>query len=422
MTLPTNFAALTVPQQLLVLASLERVDRGENPVLGLATMLNSLAATGAANDTDPLLPNPAIGFETGNWAGGYGSTLEVNFGWMYDDGLGSPNLDCTQANQSGCWGHRHDIIITELTAPLVMGAALNTTTQFSPSMAEIFIGPDNMDAPIAPTWATLSTQLPVGVSATSLKLPGGATSGQLTIWASGENMNVGTATTTGWSVSPPGCNLTAGHTCKLTVSVSPAGLGSAGTLTLTGPNGPQTVALQSQVATALSLTASRSTIVAGSPVTLTGKLTSASGAPVGGQPVTLSPGGASARTSPAGTVSFVLKPGANARYHLTFAGSGGLGSSSSSPVAVAVAPKIKLTVKHSGSSTKLSGRVTPAEPGKRVKLERRQGRRWGAVASARQSHSGKFAFVVHGGGGGRYRVAMAADGDHAAGASATVNV
>jgi hypothetical protein len=29
---------------------------------------------------------------------------------MYDDGLGSPNVDCTASHRSGCWGHRHDIL------------------------------------------------------------------------------------------------------------------------------------------------------------------------------------------------------------------------------------------------------------------------------------------------------------------------
>jgi hypothetical protein len=420
-TLPTGFAALTVPQQLLVLANLERVDRGENPVLGLTSTLDGNAQTGANSDADPPFPAPFPGsYGTGNWAGGYASTLEADFGWMYDDGLGSPNLECTAADQMHCWGHRHDVIETQLVAPLVMGAAEATNTQFSPSMAELFIGGDS-EAPIPSlTWAMLSTQLPVGVSATSLTLPGGGASGQLTIWASGENMNVGAAATAGWSVSPAGCSLLAGKTCKLTVSVTPAGLGTAGTLTLTGPNGPQTVALQSQVATALTLAASKAAIVAGGSVTLTGKLSTATGAPVTGQVVTLSPGGPSARTGPGGTVSFTESPTANVGYHAAFAGTGGLGASNSSALSVAVAPKIKLSVKHSGGEAKLSGTVTPAAPRSHVKLERHRGHGWAVVASAKQSHAGKFKFAI--GRSGRYRVVTPADRAHAAGVSAAISL
>src|SRR5438270_189666 len=41
-----------------------------------------------------------------------------------NDGLGSGNYDCTASNQSGCWGHRHDILWSfRQDAVLAMGAA-----------------------------------------------------------------------------------------------------------------------------------------------------------------------------------------------------------------------------------------------------------------------------------------------------------
>ena len=54
--------------------------------------------------------------------------------WLYDDGAGSGNVDCTTSHPSGCWGHRHDVLwgFAESGAPapvLVMGAAELHTTQ-----------------------------------------------------------------------------------------------------------------------------------------------------------------------------------------------------------------------------------------------------------------------------------------------------
>jgi hypothetical protein len=45
-----------------------------------------------------------------NWAEDYGP-LGSMFDWMYNDGLGSFNEDCTAANSSGCWVHRDDILL-----------------------------------------------------------------------------------------------------------------------------------------------------------------------------------------------------------------------------------------------------------------------------------------------------------------------
>lgn len=150
MTLPANFAWLNGAQQLLVVTNLERVDRGLVPALGLARSLDGRALIGARNDTDPVL-QPIYGNWAGsNWAGGYGSVLEADFEWMYDDGPGSPNLDCPAAGQPGCWGHRHNII-APYQAPLAMGAAV-----LGVSMAELFVGhdlqtgPNQADAIMAP--------------------------------------------------------------------------------------------------------------------------------------------------------------------------------------------------------------------------------------------------------------------------------
>jgi hypothetical protein len=305
-----------------------------------------------------------------------------------------------------------------------MGAAITaTTSQGSPSMAELFIANDSTDtADVHPLWSELTSSLPVGVSATSLTMTAGSST-SLEIWASGENMNVTTSISSGFSVSPTGCNLTAGTSCNLTVSPASAGVGS-GTLTLTGPNGPQTVALENRVATSLSLSASGRTLVSGRKLSLAGRLTTSAGSRVGGQTVTLMQHPAGSRSSTAatgqtgadGSVTFELSPQTNTSYTLTFGGASGLIPSSSSSVTVTVSPKITVHVKRGVAR----GKVSPSLPGKRIALQRRRGRGWKTVASAKLGHSGTFSFPVSK--PGAYRVSTPSSATNADGVSATFTV
>ena len=79
----------------------------------MATALDQASQSAAAQNTDP---SPPAGFRWtswgGNWAGAVGNPLEAIYFWMYDDGLGSYNIDCTPSNSSGCWGHRHNILMS----------------------------------------------------------------------------------------------------------------------------------------------------------------------------------------------------------------------------------------------------------------------------------------------------------------------
>jgi hypothetical protein len=106
-SLPRNFRQLTPPEQLFVLANLERVTRGLWPLYGVDRALNVAARVGAEHGVDPQWrPNVAWG---SNWAGG-SDVLASDFLWMYDDGPGSENLACTVTNRAGCWGHRRNIL------------------------------------------------------------------------------------------------------------------------------------------------------------------------------------------------------------------------------------------------------------------------------------------------------------------------
>jgi hypothetical protein len=131
--LPAGFVAMPAAHQLLILANLDRRAYGLEPVRGLAGALNRVARAGAAAHADP---NPApllerlhgqsiIGFGS-DWAGGQPNALAAYYGWMYDDGYGSGNLDCATPSAAGCWGHRHNILGFGRAPVLTMGAAALT--------------------------------------------------------------------------------------------------------------------------------------------------------------------------------------------------------------------------------------------------------------------------------------------------------
>jgi len=109
LALPADFGSLDDAQQLVAVTNGERVARGLPPFAGPASGLDATALQAAEAKTDPI--GPAGTGWASNWGYGFATPLAVDFVWMYDDGLGSNNLDCTPANQSGCWGHRHDILI-----------------------------------------------------------------------------------------------------------------------------------------------------------------------------------------------------------------------------------------------------------------------------------------------------------------------
>jgi hypothetical protein len=114
MILPGNFTKLTFAEQTFVVTDLERVDRGLAPFRGLTAKLNRTAKAAAVADVDPVPATSLIGRVVvqdyaSNWTSNFGP-LAGDYGWMYDDGYGSYNIDCPVASAPGCWGHR-DIIL-----------------------------------------------------------------------------------------------------------------------------------------------------------------------------------------------------------------------------------------------------------------------------------------------------------------------
>ncbi|MGO9343453.1 MAG: hypothetical protein ACLP6E_13200 [Acidimicrobiales bacterium] len=171
MVLPTNWSALSPAEQLFVATNLERTVRGLRPFEGMSTVLDAAAMGGADANTDATPPGgfPAS-YWTSNWAGGVGSPLEAVYLWMYDDGPGSPNVDCQGGNTSGCWGHRDDILAPFTCSPCVMGSAVSTAYQGQPSWAELMV--DTAGSPaLAFSWSDVSwpdsTSTVVGMTATA---------------------------------------------------------------------------------------------------------------------------------------------------------------------------------------------------------------------------------------------------------------
>lgn len=152
MALPTNYAQLTGAQQLFVVTNLERVGRGLQPLLGLADQLDNLAAQGAGHGADPPMPSSGITWAGAIWAGGFPSTLEADFGWMYDDGPGSDNLDCKTAGDPGCWGHRDIILASPAGASLVAGAA-TAQGSWGTEYAMVFAQYVGTPPPLSYTWS-----------------------------------------------------------------------------------------------------------------------------------------------------------------------------------------------------------------------------------------------------------------------------
>jgi hypothetical protein len=105
--LPKGFYSYNNRRQLRVIADHERFARGL-PNLATSSRLNADAQAGAESGQDPQGPS---NYSWGsNIAWGYVTPLAADFGWMYDDGTKSPNVACHSAGESGCWGHRDNIL------------------------------------------------------------------------------------------------------------------------------------------------------------------------------------------------------------------------------------------------------------------------------------------------------------------------
>ena len=134
MILPAAYPSLPVDAQVMVVANLERRDRGLAPWGGLNTSLNANAIQGAQVGYDPTgIANSSGIMSTG------GQVLWADYVWMYQDGWDlspyRPNQDCTSPTDALCWMHR-DIIVGNFaqSCPAQAGcAAMGAGTANSPT-------------------------------------------------------------------------------------------------------------------------------------------------------------------------------------------------------------------------------------------------------------------------------------------------
>ena len=170
MTLPTDFAQLSVAEQLFVSINLERVDRGLAPFVGMTAALDRNALRGAESANDPPDPGQSYLLVDDEWAGGSVNGLDAVYGWMYQDGYNSGNLDCLKPKAAGCWGHRKGILDDFGSGDdLVMGTAFDPTGDTNAgdvggtSMAAA-LAVASSPQPLVFTWAEVLAAMPPGSS------------------------------------------------------------------------------------------------------------------------------------------------------------------------------------------------------------------------------------------------------------------
>jgi hypothetical protein len=157
--LPRDFVTLSPPRQWLILANLDRLAYARRPIRGLTLALDAVARQGAQAREDPNpwsvvagLPGQSQIAFASNWAGGQQNAVLAYYGWMYDDGYGSGNLDCSSPTAAGCWGHRQDVLAFPGGPALSMGAA--AIVHGDPSYALTIVATSTAPWPYSYAWAT----------------------------------------------------------------------------------------------------------------------------------------------------------------------------------------------------------------------------------------------------------------------------
>jgi len=172
MVLPTDWTQLTPQEQLFVATNLERTVRGLPPLTAMATALDDSSMVGAEQSNDPSPPGGFPWSQWGsNWAGAVGNPLEAMYFWMYDDGLGSSNIDCEQAGAPGCWGHRDNVLLNLSCQPCEIGSAFDPTGyQGYPAWAELLV--DTFGSPAVDfSWSQVTPYLPGNAGGAGLSAP-----------------------------------------------------------------------------------------------------------------------------------------------------------------------------------------------------------------------------------------------------------
>jgi hypothetical protein len=247
LVLPTNYASLTAAEQLFMVTDIERVDRGLSPITGLNAALDASASDAAASSTDPL-PPAGYPYRTagGIFAAGQSNVLAAVYDWMYFDGFGGDNYDCTTSITSGCWVHRN-VMLGTYGSPSSMGAAERSVSlggTMAPDYTAVFVGdPSGPQPQYSFTWASEAPYLTPAPSASKLSPSSGPARGGTTVTLTGHQLgkvtgvNFGLLAGTGLRASSDGTSLTVVAPARAEVGpvtvtiVSAQGSTSAGTFT-----------------------------------------------------------------------------------------------------------------------------------------------------------------------------------------------
>lgn len=154
LVLPDDYATDSVPLQQLILADEERGDRGLSQFSGLDASLDTAALAGATGNADP---SPPGGYASNGWGSNFAlddTPLGADFAWMYDDGYGGTNLDCTAPTDVSCWGHRDNVLgawTTHGSQTAQMGDADTSQGQYTQLFVNQVNPPDTDIDPLTPS-------------------------------------------------------------------------------------------------------------------------------------------------------------------------------------------------------------------------------------------------------------------------------
>ena len=184
MVLPSAYASDSVPVQQLIIADEERGDRGLSEFSGLDPALNTAALTGAEGNADP---SPPVGYDYTSAGSNFAldhSPLGADFAWMYNDGYGGTNADCTAPGDVDCWGHRDNILGSWTTITGTQTAQMGDADTAAGQYTQIFanqvdpadtltdtIAPGSLPTPSTPAAPDVVQVLPASTSSTTAGTP-----------------------------------------------------------------------------------------------------------------------------------------------------------------------------------------------------------------------------------------------------------
>lgn len=156
--LPYRFGYLSGKERLLVLANQDRTLYNRVELSGLNNALNDSARGGVEHNRDPYFVDVNHNHFKGgaaNWAAGsppMTNSLYAYYLWMYDDGPGSGNLDCTKPGDPGCWLHRDGTLGAFGPENKVVLGAAGGPSKYGYSWADLFEAfPQSAVTPLVPT-------------------------------------------------------------------------------------------------------------------------------------------------------------------------------------------------------------------------------------------------------------------------------